>query len=278
VSTDNPASGDGLCRAEYVDWTGRRDRSIRLVRCQYLDGHFNEHEEAESGITWAGRSKSSSVPVDQCGHGAWRIAALIDDIDRRMSCMYCGHEKFEPWPSSLVAVPAETPHPECPNADDGIHCEHWYDGEPCCRCSAPEMPVEQRIEQGMEEAPAVRADPEVDEDAREDIPALIAEIERLRSLVPSHADGTAAPRLIVLPCTRCGYLIGDRDRIEEVDGEPGIHHLDCSHPSESALVGAMLMAARGELRGSMRGAVPDPVADVADLYERYYQLKEGLRG
>lgn len=22
----------------------------------------------------------------------------------------------------------------CPARDDGIHCNHWYDGEPCCDC------------------------------------------------------------------------------------------------------------------------------------------------
>lgn len=29
------------------------------------------------------------------------------------------------------------------------HCDHWYDGDECCRCGAPEMTEEQMREQGM---------------------------------------------------------------------------------------------------------------------------------
>lgn len=28
----------------------------------------------------------------------------------------------------------------CPLMSDGIHCEHWCDGEACCRCGAPPDP------------------------------------------------------------------------------------------------------------------------------------------
>lgn len=26
---------------------------------------------------------------------------------------------------------------ECPESDDGQHCNHWYDGDACCYCEAP---------------------------------------------------------------------------------------------------------------------------------------------
>jgi len=36
---------------------------------------------------------------------------------------------------------ADATERECPGqpvtpgvADDGLHCQHWYDGGPCCRC------------------------------------------------------------------------------------------------------------------------------------------------
>lgn len=25
----------------------------------------------------------------------------------------------------------------CPRRSDGVHCDCWYDGEPCCSCGAP---------------------------------------------------------------------------------------------------------------------------------------------
>lgn len=25
----------------------------------------------------------------------------------------------------------------CPEREDGSHCEHWWDGKPCCDCGAP---------------------------------------------------------------------------------------------------------------------------------------------
>lgn len=30
-----------------------------------------------------------------------------------------------------MIVHDETP---CPGREDGIHCEHWYDGDRCCGC------------------------------------------------------------------------------------------------------------------------------------------------
>lgn len=39
---------------------------------------------------------------------------------------------------------------ECPGREDGIHCEHWWDGDaPCCTCKAPAMSEAQMREQGM---------------------------------------------------------------------------------------------------------------------------------
>ncbi len=40
----------------------------------------------------------------------------------------------------------------CPKGDeeDSVHCRCWYDGEKCCKCGAPEMTEEKRIEQGCE--------------------------------------------------------------------------------------------------------------------------------
>jgi hypothetical protein len=43
-------------------------------------------------------------------------------------------------------VVEETP---CEKSPDGIHCEHWYDGEACHYCGAPEMTDEQKRAQGM---------------------------------------------------------------------------------------------------------------------------------
>lgn len=41
----------------------------------------------------------------------------------------------------------------CQESPDGQHCEHWWDGEPCHFCGAPEMPMEQKVKQGMVEGP-----------------------------------------------------------------------------------------------------------------------------
>lgn len=39
----------------------------------------------------------------------------------------------------------------CHKSLDGSkqHCRHWYEGEACCACGAPEMTDEQKREQGM---------------------------------------------------------------------------------------------------------------------------------
>lgn len=37
----------------------------------------------------------------------------------------------------------------CPKADDKIHCQHWWEGDPCCTYGAPEMSDEKKREQGM---------------------------------------------------------------------------------------------------------------------------------
>ena len=29
---------------------------------------------------------------------------------------------------------------ECPKAVDGMHCEHWWDCGPCCRCGVIGIP------------------------------------------------------------------------------------------------------------------------------------------
>lgn len=49
-------------------------------------------------------------------------------------------------------------HPEwCPGqappneGENHSHCEHWFDGETCCWCAAPEMTQEERIAQGCDE-------------------------------------------------------------------------------------------------------------------------------
>jgi hypothetical protein len=39
---------------------------------------------------------------------------------------------------------------ECPKMEDGIHCQHWYDGGKCCACGAPAMSEAERFENGME--------------------------------------------------------------------------------------------------------------------------------
>lgn len=39
--------------------------------------------------------------------------------------------------------------PTCPQGK--THCDHWWDGDACCRCGAPEMTREEKIAQGMEE-------------------------------------------------------------------------------------------------------------------------------
>lgn len=40
-------------------------------------------------------------------------------------------------------------HAEDTCTHDEGHCLHWYDGDECCRCGAPEMTNEERIAQGM---------------------------------------------------------------------------------------------------------------------------------
>jgi hypothetical protein len=40
--------------------------------------------------------------------------------------------------------PSDDPSPN-------MHCTCWYDGDGCCRCKAPGLTREQRIEQGMDE-------------------------------------------------------------------------------------------------------------------------------
>lgn len=32
--------------------------------------------------------------------------------------------------------------------DDGLHCQHWYDGGPCCRCNNPADPSSCEEEHG----------------------------------------------------------------------------------------------------------------------------------
>ena len=31
----------------------------------------------------------------------------------------------------------------CIGREDGIHCDHWWDGEACCNCKAPAMTPEE---------------------------------------------------------------------------------------------------------------------------------------
>ena len=38
---------------------------------------------------------------------------------------------------------------ECLKREDKIHCEHWYDGEECCDCKMPAMPIECQSYFGM---------------------------------------------------------------------------------------------------------------------------------
>jgi hypothetical protein len=44
----------------------------------------------------------------------------------------------------------------CPKSVAGSHCQHWWDGEACCWCHAPEMSMEDRVAQGMAEGPVRR--------------------------------------------------------------------------------------------------------------------------
>lgn len=46
--------------------------------------------------------------------------------------------------------PEETP---CPVREDGLHCDHWYDGEGCHACGEGPMSEEARVQQGMVEGP-----------------------------------------------------------------------------------------------------------------------------
>lgn len=31
----------------------------------------------------------------------------------------------------------------CPDSSDDLHCNHWYDGEPCCYCGTNEGKVDE---------------------------------------------------------------------------------------------------------------------------------------
>lgn len=53
-----------------------------------------------------------------CPEGCWWVE---DDL-----CSAC-----VPATASEPADNGETP---CPAREDGQHCNHWYDGEPCCAC------------------------------------------------------------------------------------------------------------------------------------------------
>jgi len=50
--------------------------------------------------------------------------------------------------NTRVEVPAwhsgEEDFGSCPYSDDGIHCEHWWDGEACCLCGAPAVMEDKR--------------------------------------------------------------------------------------------------------------------------------------
>lgn len=42
----------------------------------------------------------------------------------------------------------------CPNSRDGLgHCQHWWEGDPCCWCDAGEMSMEDKVRNGMVEGP-----------------------------------------------------------------------------------------------------------------------------
>lgn len=34
--------------------------------------------------------------------------------------------------------PTPTDSEACPKSNDGMHCQHWYDCEPCCACGCDE--------------------------------------------------------------------------------------------------------------------------------------------
>lgn len=49
-----------------------------------------------------------------------------------------------------VGTPCQCAEGACPEHEDGIHCEHWWDGDGCCACAASGMTDEEKHAQGME--------------------------------------------------------------------------------------------------------------------------------
>ena len=50
-----------------------------------------------------------------------------------------------------VGTPCQCAEGACPEHEDGIHCEHWWDGDGCCACAAPAMTEDEKHAQGMED-------------------------------------------------------------------------------------------------------------------------------
>lgn len=77
-----------------------------------------------------------------------------------------GLERVYHWPGGALSVRRYwPPHgwmdefcPGSPGDDggDGMHCRHWWDGDPCCWCDAGEMPMDDKVAQGMVEGPLKR--------------------------------------------------------------------------------------------------------------------------
>jgi hypothetical protein len=73
------------------------------------------------------------------GHASSRVLRWVLEGDAPHGCGPCSDGECQTHP---LNDHGDAPQDDeaCPKREDGIHCEHWEDGAPCCDCGAPADP------------------------------------------------------------------------------------------------------------------------------------------
>jgi len=79
----------------------------------------------------------------------------------------------------------------CAVREDGLHCDHWWDGEECCDCKAPPMTRAEMEAQGMEFWPMWNP-PEPPETPPVGLDGHLHQLAEVRFTNPSPGEGEAA--------------------------------------------------------------------------------------